>query len=120
MISVVRTGELREPAFWVMTTLARGRLHGYGIIQAVAELTEGDVSLPVTTLYKTLERLEQDGLVTGAGDEVVGGRLRRYFALTTQGEQRLALETERLEVRLRAVRARLPRTSSISGKVAGA
>ncbi|MEV7762876.1 PadR family transcriptional regulator [Curtobacterium flaccumfaciens] len=116
----MRTAELREPAFWVMTTLARGRLHGYGIIQAVTELTEGDVGLPVTTLYKTLERLEQDGLVTGAGDEVVGGRLRRYFALTTQGEQRLALETERLEVRLRAVRARLPRTSSISGKVAGA
>ncbi|QKS17659.1 helix-turn-helix transcriptional regulator [Curtobacterium sp. Csp1] len=114
------TPELREPAFWVLTTLARGRAHGYGIIQSVAELSAGNVALAVTTLYKTLERLESDGLVEGAGDEVIGGRLRRYYALTSAGTRRLEDETDRLALKVRALEAGLRRPSVAPGRAFGA
>ncbi|ROP74015.1 PadR family transcriptional regulator [Curtobacterium sp. PhB115] len=103
----MRNGELREPVFWILTSLAGGRQHGYAIIQAAAELSDGRATIAVTTLYASLERLEQDGLVRGDGDEVVGGRLRRYFAITPDGEQRLADEAARLDTKLRVLRARL-------------
>lgn len=117
---IVSTPELREPAFWVLTTLARGRAHGYGIIQSVAELSAGNVALAVTTLYKTLERLESDGLVEGAGDEVIGGRLRRYYALTSAGTRRLEDETDRLALKVRALEGGLRRPSVAPGRAVGA
>lgn len=101
------TRELREPAFWILTCLARGRQHGYTIIRDAADLSGGTVSLAVTTLYATLERLEKDGDVKSDGDEVVDGRLRRYFAITESGTARLEAEVERLESKVRAVRAGL-------------
>lgn len=112
MLLVMSSGELREPAFWILTSLTGGRQHGYAIIQAVADLSEGRVALAVTTLYASLERLQKDGLVQGDGDEVVSGRLRRYFAITSEGEQRLADEAARLDAKLRLLRTRLGRAST--------
>jgi PadR family transcriptional regulator, regulatory protein PadR len=53
------------------------------------------VSLKVGTLYAALDRLQAEGLVVAAGDEVVSGRLRRYFELTEPGAATLAAESER-------------------------
>jgi PadR family transcriptional regulator PadR len=106
--------ELREPAFWILTSLTQGRQHGYSIIQDAAALSGGAVSLAVTTLYASLERLEKEGLVRTDGDEVVGGRLRRYFVLTPEGETRLALEVDRLEAKTRTARAQLSKRSAVA------
>lgn len=114
MVDDMSTPELREPAFWVLTSLTGGRRHGYAIIQAAAELSDGRTTLAVTTLYATLERLEQAGLVRGDGDEVVGGRLRRYFAITDEGHQRLTDEAARLDAKLRVLRSRLT-TPGVTG-----
>lgn len=98
---------MNEPTFWILTTLTQGRQHGYGIIRQSSILSEGLATLAVTTLYASLERLEHEGLVASDGDEVVEGRLRRYFILTPAGETRLNAEADRLEMKIRTVRSHL-------------
>jgi PadR family transcriptional regulator PadR len=89
------TTEIREPTFLVLTALADGRRHGYGVIQEVERLSDGATRLRAGTLYATLDRLAHDGLVEVAGEEVVEGRLRRYYQLTTSGTATLAVESRR-------------------------
>ena len=106
---------MTEVAFWILTALAGGRQHGYAILGDVEQLSAAAVSLRVTTLYATLERLERDGHVRRAGDETVDGRARRYYELTENGHQALALEADRLAARLSAAESRLaaPRAAHI-------
>lgn len=88
--------ELREPSFYVLTALAAGRRHGYVLIEEVAELSEGQLRLRPGTLYAALDRLVADGWVAVDGEEVVVGRLRRYFALTDRGGEELAAHAQRM------------------------
>jgi DNA-binding PadR family transcriptional regulator len=87
--------EVREPTFLVLTALAGGSLHGYGIIQEAEQLSKGRVHLRAGTLYATLDRLSADGLVEEAGEEIVEGRLRRYYRLSKPGTALLAAESSR-------------------------
>ena len=105
---------MTEATFWILTVLAGGRQHGYAILRDVERLTASEVSLRVSTLYATLDRLERDGSVCRAGDETVDGRARRYYELTADGRQALLLETERLAARLRVAESQLapPRPAS--------
>ena len=48
---------MQEPTFLILTALAAQPLHGYGVIQAVRELSGGDVVLRAGTLYGALDRL---------------------------------------------------------------
>lgn len=98
---------LTEPSFWILSSLATGRRHGYGILQDVAELSAGTTRLKVATLYAALDRLEHAGLVGADGEEVVAGRARRYFALTDAGAAALDAEAARLAERARIARKRL-------------
>jgi PadR family transcriptional regulator PadR len=110
---------MREPTFFVLASLADGRKHGYGIIKDAEELSDGRVSLKVGTLYAALERLQSEGLVAAAGDEVVGGRLRRYFELTEPGAASLAAESERQELNAARARDRLKqRAARVATKAA--
>lgn len=99
--------ELREPTFWVLTALAAGRRHGYSLIKETGYLSGGRVDLKVATLYAALDRLGRQGLVAPDGDEVVDGRLRRYFRLTDEGYARLEAEVARMEANARDARVRL-------------
>ena len=101
------TTEMREPTFLVLAALADGRKHGYALIAEAAELSDGRVQLKVGTLYAALDRLGEQQLVEGAGDEVVGGRLRRYYRLTDAGAERLEQEAERLAANAASARAKL-------------
>ena len=90
------TAEMREPTFLVLAALADGPKHGYALIQEAATLSGGRVALKVGTLYAALDRLSTEGLVAPAGDEVVDGRLRRFYELTEEGAASLADEVERM------------------------
>jgi DNA-binding PadR family transcriptional regulator len=87
--------EIREPTFLVLASLAGGRRHGYGIIQEVERLSDGATRLRAGTLYAMLDRLTSDGLISHAGEEIVEGRLRRYYELSVQGSSFLATESRR-------------------------
>ncbi|MEU4776319.1 helix-turn-helix transcriptional regulator [Micromonospora sp. NPDC023633] len=102
---------MREPTFLILTALAGGPRHGYGIIREVTDLSAQRVTLLPGTLYAALDRLHAQGLVAPDREETVDGRLRRYYRLTPDGVRALDAETARLrqlataaETRLRALR----------------
>jgi PadR family transcriptional regulator PadR len=89
-------------AFLVLTALADGPRHGYGIVREVAELSEGRVHLKIGSLYGLLDRLAADKLIEPDREEAHDGRLRRYYRLTRDGRLSLAEEAG-----LRAATARV-------------
>lgn len=108
------TDALREPTFLILTALAARPQHGYGILLDVAEISGGRVRLRAGTLYTALDRMTSDGWVEMDREEVVDGRLRRYYRLTDLGAARLATEVERLRANTRAAEQRL-RARTIGG-----
>ncbi len=105
--------EVREPTYLILVALADGRGYGYGIIQDVERLSDGKTTLRAGTLYATLDRLAADDLIEGAGEEIVEGRLRRYYRLTKSGSA--VLETESKQ-RLAVSKEALRRLRVTSGK----
>ena len=91
----------------ILTALARDTQHGYGIITDVAEISEGRLRLRAGTLYAALDRLRGEGLIEVDREEVVDGRMRRYYRLTPTGADRLAVEAARLQRHARAALTRL-------------
>ncbi|WP_246036444.1 MULTISPECIES: PadR family transcriptional regulator [Cellulomonas] len=87
---------LTEQSYLVLLALAEEPRHGYGIVQAVRDLSDGDVRLGAGTLYGVLDRLVGAGWAEACGEEVVDGRLRRYYRLTGQGREVVAAHTQRL------------------------
>jgi len=87
---------MQEATFLILTALAGGSQHGYGIITDVEQISEQRVRLRAGTLYTALERLRADGLVEVDREEIVDSRLRRYYRLTATGAERLASEAARL------------------------
>jgi DNA-binding PadR family transcriptional regulator len=87
---------MQEPTFLVLTALAEAPQHGYGIMTDVERISGGRVRLRAGTLYAALDRIVAEGLVEADREEVVNGRLRRYYRLTPLGGDRLAAEVERL------------------------
>jgi len=88
---------VQEPTFLVLTSLAAGPQHGYGIMTDVAQISRGRVNLRAGTLYAALDRLNTDRLVEIDREEIVDGRLRRYYRLTRAGRTVLAREAARLQ-----------------------
>jgi PadR family transcriptional regulator, regulatory protein PadR len=98
---------LTTSAFWILTVLASGRRHGYEILSETRRVSEGRVTLKVATLYAALERLESEGSIRADGDEIVGGRARRYFVLTEEGASRLGAEARAMAQAAKAAQRHL-------------
>ncbi|MBE3205476.1 MULTISPECIES: PadR family transcriptional regulator [Parafrankia] len=118
--------EMREPTFLVLAALADGPRHGYATIGEVSAMSGGRVNLRPGTLYGALDRLAGEGLVQVDHEEIVNGRLRRYYALTNEGAAVLAAQTERMRAnaaeaeRRLGVRTRhLPGSATVAGMAAG-
>jgi PadR family transcriptional regulator, regulatory protein PadR len=94
-------------AFFVLTALADGPRHGYGIVGDVAELSQGRVQLKIGSLYGVLDRLVSEKLIEQDREEAHEGRLRRYYRLTKDGREALAEEAEIRAATARVVRVRL-------------
>jgi DNA-binding PadR family transcriptional regulator len=101
------TSPLQEPTFLILTALATEPLHGYGVIQEVSRLSGTRVVLRPGTLYGALDRLSDQGLVAADREEVVDGRLRRYYRLTDEGATVLRDEAQRLADNAAEARRRL-------------
>src|SRR5437762_2316127 len=100
-------GPMTGQAFFVLTALADGPRHGYGIVGEVAELSQGRVKLKIGGLYGVLDRLTAEGLIEPDREEAHGGRLRRYYRLTRDGRRALAEEAELRAATAQVVRVRL-------------
>jgi DNA-binding PadR family transcriptional regulator len=98
---------MQEATFLILTALAAGSQHGYGIILDVKQISGGRVRLRAGTLYTALDRLRAEELVAVDREEIVDNRLRRYYRLTPKGSAVLATEAARLQANATAALARL-------------
>src|ERR1041385_6734198 len=74
----------------ILALLEERQRHGYEIGQVIAARPRGTIAFHVTSLYPTLYRLEDRGLIEGRWVERAGQRRRRYYKLTRTGRQTLA------------------------------
>jgi DNA-binding PadR family transcriptional regulator len=98
---------MQEATFLILTALAAGSQHGYGIIIDVQAISAGRVELKAGTLYAALDRLRADKLIEVDREEIVDSRLRRYYRLTPTGGELLADEAARLQANARVAMSRL-------------
>lgn len=91
---------LKTNWFHILLSLSGQEQHGYGIMNEVLERTSGKVRLWPATLYGTLKRLTDEGLIEESDErpapELDDAR-RRYYRLTDRGKSVLDAESERLE-----------------------
>jgi PadR family transcriptional regulator, regulatory protein PadR len=100
---------LREPTFLILAAVAPASLHGYGIIQAVEDISEGRVRLRAGTLYAALDRLVREGALLVDHEETVDGRRRRYYRITDAGLEVLRTGVAHIEANAAAARRQLRR-----------
>ncbi|MEZ4456588.1 MAG: PadR family transcriptional regulator [Gemmatimonadales bacterium] len=108
MTSPERFLPLPPVSFHILVALAAGDRHGYAIMQDVAANTGGQVRLGAGTLYRSIQRMVEQGLVVESRQRPPAGEddeRRRYYRLTPLGVSVARLETERLTAAVRVARA---------------
>lgn len=84
----------------LLIALADGDQHGYGLVQAIEQATDGLVRLDPGNLYRVIRRLLDAGLVADSprrAPSAPGEERRRYYRITPLGRRVLAAELRRLE-----------------------
>jgi PadR family transcriptional regulator len=91
----------------VLRTLSTlGPLHGYGLARRIEQVSGDQVLLNQGTIYASLVRLQQRGLISARWGTSDGARRAKFYSLTRRGAKRLAEETENWQ-RLSAVIGRV-------------
>ena len=88
---------MRHVDFLVLAALGDECLHGYGIVRAIARLTDGRMSLRPGDVYRVLYRMQRRGLLEPAERRPApesGAKRRTYYRLTARGERVAAEEAE--------------------------
>lgn len=85
-------GPMTESMYYVLLALMHPN-HGYQLMQAIEEVSNGRVKMGPGTLYGVLSRMQKDGLISLAKDD---GR-RKTYIITPEGEQALRMEYRRLK-----------------------
>lgn len=83
---------MTETGFYILLCLKEAN-HGYGIIQKVRELTDGDIVLTPGTMYGSLSKMEKDGLIRFVREE----EKRKIYIITELGRKVLEIEMKRIE-----------------------
>lgn len=89
---------LKPVVFHILLALAEHDLHGYGIIQAVRERSEGRIQLQTGPFYRHLKKLMDAGLVSESAHRPVQDDPRRgaYYELSDRGREVVSAEANRL------------------------
>jgi DNA-binding PadR family transcriptional regulator len=82
---------MSETMFYILFSLKQ-ELHGYGIMQRVNELTKGRITLGAGTVYSSLGKLENDGLIQAVREE----ERRKIYIITPVGSEILRAESVRI------------------------
>ena len=101
---------LTPTVFHMLVALAGGPRHGYAVAQEVEELTDGRVVLGPGTLYGSLQRMQDSGLIEetdNPGEDGLHAGRRRYYRVTPLGSAALHAESQRLARTLTVAQARL-------------
>jgi DNA-binding PadR family transcriptional regulator len=92
MANTVLSRELKRGSteLLILALIEEQPRHGYEIARLIGERSGGSITYHVATLYPTLYRLEQNGLVEGRWVERAGQRRRRYYRILPAGRKVLA------------------------------
>ena len=101
---------LSPQAFHILVALADRDQHGYGIMLDVAERTGGKLRLSAGTLYGSVKRLLEQGLIvelreSQRPDKSLDDDRRRYYRLTPLGRKAAKVEVRRMAELLEQARA---------------
>lgn len=94
--------------FHILLAVAGDDRHGYAIIQDVAARTDGQLRLSAGTLYRSIQRMLEDGLIVEAKERPapdLDDERRRYYAITPFGARVARAETRRLRDLVRLARS---------------
>lgn len=83
---------MTETGFYILLCLRQAN-HGYGIVQMVKELTDGEITLTPGTMYGSLSKMEKDKLIQFIREE----DKRKLYQITELGQEVLDLELKRID-----------------------
>jgi PadR family transcriptional regulator PadR len=81
----------------VLKTLARGRMHGYGIALRLKNISEEVLQVGESSLYPALQRLLLNGWVKAEWGASENNRRARYYTITAAGRKQLDAERRELD-----------------------
>jgi DNA-binding PadR family transcriptional regulator len=100
---------LPPAAFHILLAVADEDRHGYAIIQEVADRTNGEIRLSAGTLYRSIQRMLEQGLIVEPRERPApeeDDERRRYYRITPLGAAVAKAEARRLAALVRMARAR--------------
>ena len=77
----------------ILKAVSLGKLHGYGVLLRIEQISGGALSIQQGALYPALYRLEHQGLIASEWGTSENNRKARYYRLTATGRKRLGAET---------------------------
>jgi transcriptional regulator len=87
----------------ILRTLVRAPLHGYGIAQAIKQLSDEVLTVEEGSLYPALQRLLVQGWVKAEWKKTETNRRARYYTLTAAGRKQLGVELSEFEQMIAAI-----------------
>src|SRR5438552_17805067 len=102
---------LPPATFHILIALADEDRHGYAIIQEVAMRTGGELKLSAGTLYRSIQRMLEQGLIVETRDRPAPAHddeRRRYYRITPEGTAAAKQEARRLAQLAKMARAKGP------------
>ena len=77
----------------ILKAISLGRLHGYGVLLRIQQISQDRLQIQQGSLYPALYRLEHQGLIDHEWGESENGRRAKYYRLTAAGRKRFREET---------------------------
>ena len=77
----------------ILKAVSLGRLHGYGVLLRIGQISGGALEVQQGALYPALYRLEHQGLIDSEWGVSENNRQAKYYRLTAAGRKRLGQET---------------------------
>lgn len=77
----------------ILKAVSLGRLHGYGVLLRIQQISRDRLQIQQGSLYPALYRLEHQGLIAHEWGESENGRKAKYYHLTPAGRRRFKEET---------------------------
>jgi transcriptional regulator len=78
----------------ILKTLSIGVMHGYGIVQNIRRLSNGDLRIEEGSVYPALQRMQTKGWIASESKKTPTGREARYYRMTAAGRRQLVAEEE--------------------------
>ena len=96
----------------ILKAVSLGRLHGYGVLLRIQQISGEQLVIQQGSLYPALYRLEHEGAIKSEWGESENGRRAKYYTLTAAGRKQLSVETERWNQMAGIIRTILRLTSA--------